>query len=65
MPENLKPCPFCGGEAEFFCQRNEFGRVNPLYSVRCSLCHIGTVLSESVSKERAIADWNRRVTDND
>lgn len=54
----LKPCPFCGGEAENFEDDGNFG-------VRCcnSAC-IGNDLEPRYSSEHfAIKGWNRRATD--
>lgn len=52
MPNELKPCPFCNGKAEFFY----IGRVVGI--VRCTKCRV----SQSVLqvKEDAINAWNRR-----
>jgi len=44
----LKPCPFCGGEA----------RVAPLHKVICDDCE--SVAGEYYYAEHAIAAWNRR-----
>lgn len=55
MPENkLKPCPFCGGEAEF-TPNNE-----PWYSVNCkgSCAHTGNRNQDY----KAAAVWNNRAT---
>jgi len=51
----LKPCPFCGGEAALFDDRNGARR----YQVRCLDCSTGRTLWASV-KADAIAAWNRR-----
>lgn len=53
--EELKPCPFCGGEAvlfayEIFCE----------HSVRCKSCYCGTEEGYRTGKE-AIEAWNRRI----
>lgn len=52
MPE-LKPCPFCGGEAEL---------LNSLYGewiVRCPDCE-GMVEKWRETEEEAAEQWNRR-----
>ena len=53
MPDvELKPCPFCGGEAERIeCLSGVF--------VQCHKCRVST----SVSSSRGVATrtWNRRV----
>lgn len=50
----IKPCPFCGGEAyvlEGFT----------LYEVACDYCHCRTPVE--YSKEKVIELWNRRTSD--
>ena len=58
MPE-LKPCPFCGGEAVFDTVSNGAG--NPRGFVRCKnrCCEMCWVLN----KNEAIEAWNRRAED--
>ena len=55
MTENLKRCPFCGGEAEF--NSDEFGE-----GVCCKSC--GATMRNGVygeeGKTLASADWNAR-----
>lgn len=54
MNFELKPCPFCGGEAEFF-EDEFFCR----YSVVCTGCGAGT---DTYGVERDAMDaWNRRI----
>jgi len=48
----LKPCPFCGGEAEI----DEFP-----FSIFCMSCFAETKGCQSVKE--AIEAWNRRVSD--
>jgi Lar family restriction alleviation protein len=50
--EELKPCPFCGGEA----MKRKSNRV---YYVFCTNCSVKTV--DSITPDGAIAAWNRRV----
>lgn len=50
----LKPCPFCGGEAEF-CD------FDGLRFVRCVKCRIST--GYRVSNREAITCWNNRIND--
>lgn len=51
MTENLKSCPFCGGEAkciEFY----------GLYHVICCNCHIAG--KDCSTRESAVSAWNNR-----
>ncbi len=58
MSENLKFCPFCGGEAEPF---NPFGEIDGTWTVLCREC-ASSVGFEQTEAE-AIAAWNARATD--
>ncbi len=64
----LKPCPFCGGDAELRHTdiTSEYGRTS---YVTCTKCLIkGTMINISFkysSDERAIEAWNRRATKDD
>ena len=63
MPNELKPCPFCGRLAKIHnCK--VYGGYDYSY-VECSKCHIRTkqyeVSTEYSSSEKATNDWNRRV----
>jgi Lar family restriction alleviation protein len=49
--EELKPCPFCGGESEL-------GKDENLYYVRCQECLTETKVYDN--DYEAIAAWNRR-----
>ena len=51
MTEKLKPCPFCGGEAEVEGER--------IFWVSCQKCWVET--SSFNTLEEAIEAWNRRV----
>ena len=56
----LKPCPFCGGEAEF---RKENGRFFvSCENGRCNVI-VETMTSASWCEHDAIEAWNRRVGD--
>jgi len=51
----LKPCPFCGGEANVVKYAVSYGRV---YSVACAYCNCRT--GRYSSREKAADVWNRR-----
>ena len=54
MTDELKGCPFCGGEAEI----NQGGSAN--WWIQCKIC---SIMGEREStKERAIAAWNTRIS---
>ena len=56
MTENLKRCPFCGGEAkciEFY----------GLYHVICCNCHIAG--KDCSTRESAVSAWNNRPIENE
>lgn len=48
---DLKPCPFCGGDADLVCA----GPGN--WYARCRVCVAAT---DDGSKERAVERWNKR-----
>lgn len=60
----LKPCPFCGGEAEI--SKGRFDGKDTSY-VMCKKCEAWGefffVSPKYASNERAIKAWNRRVKD--
>jgi Lar family restriction alleviation protein len=51
----LKPCPFCGGEAQII--RNGVG----CYQVFCDKCETRQYAYTHNTKEEAIEAWNRMV----
>jgi len=53
--EELKPCPFCGGEAEYYGECD-------MVHVRCKVCG-ATTPGWWDEPEDAAADWNRRISD--
>lgn len=64
MSDELKPCPFCGGEAKaFYCEESG------TFDVQCQQCgaipFIGSRTSEKKTMADVIAAWNARaaVTD--
>lgn len=59
--EGLKPCPFCGGDAEF-TNGGYWGR--ELFKVRCNHKDKCVILPETGAyfiKQQAAEAWNRRV----
>jgi Lar family restriction alleviation protein len=52
----LKPCPFCGGEARIIDLEDPEYKY---YQIRCSKCMCKT--ESHLGMEEAIAVWNRRV----
>lgn len=59
MSEELKPCPFCGGEARAFrCEESG------TFDVQCQQCgaipFIGSRTSEKKTMDDVIAAWNAR-----
>ena len=68
----LKPCPFCGGEAELDFAHRTFRYVandgtrkytEYYYTVRCAECDCRIGMCEVPAM--AIEAWNRRVNDDD
>ena len=54
---NLKPCPFCRGEA--FMVEHTFYELRPTYGVYCRNCGAKTKQFYK-TEEKAIEAWNRR-----
>lgn len=54
MSKELKPCPFCGGEAVAFDGWDSF-RIMHTYGVCCTKCS-----GKQFKPEYAISHWNRR-----
>ena len=58
MKSELKPCPFCGGEADIDEIAGNPDTGEPYaWGVGCKKCNIGWY---EETKEKAIAMWNRR-----
>ena len=56
----LKPCPFCGGDAEVASFKlGIFGHA--YYYVRCTMC--GATSKVQVTARKAERSWNRRAGD--
>ena len=59
----LKPCPFCGGEAQIQHQSRElYGDAVDWYGVYCKKQFCGYVSGQSTEAE-AVAAWNTRADD--
>ena len=56
----LKPCPFCGGEAEVHKHYPPFGR-RVIVTVRCTKCRSNS--GNWGRTDKAIESWNRRMTE--
>lgn len=52
----LKPCPFCGGEA--IKSTFSWGNISDEYTIECTVCRARTTV---LKLEQAIEVWNRRV----
>ena len=55
----LKPCPFCGGEAEVVHVKMLYVPKFHEFRVACSKC-LGQIAKTEKTKEKAIAKWNKR-----
>lgn len=53
----LKPCPFCGGEASILVK--DWDNRADEYKITCSLCGV-MQKNYTFEKSDAIAAWNRR-----
>lgn len=64
--DELKPCPFCGGEASFkkhsFYYDKERSFSDNTYGISCNNCFAESYQFYQ-TKEKAIEAWNRRVED--
>ena len=65
MMYNLKPCPFCGGEAAVATTLDDEGGI--VYSVGCHKCRIAIAKQRDgyfwERKYDAIEAWNRRTNE--
>lgn len=63
MKDKLKPCPFCGGEAELRVGRSRMTgrRVYTILctNVECPILDLKTKMS--FDKKQVIEEWNRRI----
>lgn len=53
----LKPCPFCGGEAELLIDESKYYKS----AVICTKCYVHTPYEHI--ETIAVSAWNRRVKD--
>lgn len=68
--DELKPCPFCGGEAELYRMKRDRRKVMGVYhtiaTIKCTSC-TAQVSQAGAWEERAIENaahqWNRRAGD--
>lgn len=56
----IKPCPFCGGSAEYFDDLFGEGFMRAVGCVECPAVVVETSLSHTSSKEALIEAWNKR-----
>lgn len=56
MNNVLKPCPFCGGEADVI---EHIFEIDSTYGLQCKKCKAKTYQFYE-SEEKAIESWNRR-----
>ena len=58
---DLKPCPFCGGEAELVC--NDIGVFVGCFHENCPIGpQTSTYLDGYATEAEAVAAWNARAT---
>ena len=60
MPNELKPCPFCGAKPYIFV--NKYRHNEESYMIKCSntQCNIIPCTYEQMDLEYVIESWNRR-----
>lgn len=63
--KELKPCPFCGGKANYYCEELDWAdwgyiSATKYYNtyVECEECGAGTASFDT--EQQAIDAWNRR-----
>lgn len=55
---DLKPCPFCGSEAEIIDYKDEY--LEQIVTCRNSFCKVNPNTHFFETREEAIEAWNRR-----
>ena len=61
---DLKPCPFCGGEAEINVKYGDYGYTPHVYFVRCKHCGVKMEMESNSYNDLSnavVIAWNRRV----
>lgn len=58
MADNLKSCPFCGGEVRILTDMQD--TTTPVYSVVCDECESITYFGDVLDKEGTVWAWNKR-----
>lgn len=61
MSEKLKPCPFCGGNAELYSWTADNTEHYRYYRVGCKKCYAGTLTY--CNMDIAIISWNKRANE--
>ena len=59
----LKKCPFCGGEAYSYKSKNLLGEMFCGIECESNECIVHTMIAEYPTEEKAIEQWNNRVTE--
>ena len=72
MENELKPCPFCGGEAKFIEERNSNWNNESRFTARCTNPDCGARIVKMINQydpewselvEGFFTRWNRRAED--
>ena len=65
MGDELKRCPFCGGEAELQSWYIKGIANKKHYRMRCKNCGCNCLNREYASTGKAMKAWNRRASDDE
>ena len=63
--EKLKPCPFCGGEAELEITGLYWDVNCKRWDVNCKRCLANVGAYKCYNKKQAVEAWNRRYKEQD